>query len=251
MADGLRLHVQASAVRALFRDVGERQMPYAMSLGLNRLANVAQEAVRVERLQGKFRLRQQAWNLRAIKIDKADRANKQAWRVVVQVDPRADYLNKFEQEGMHEPFGGRRYLWVPNSAVFRGKIIQAGNPLHPKALRLHRVGSRVVGAQRTFMVRTDEGPIVLQRIDRGLTKRSQRRLGKFDLDNVAVGLGPRQKHEQALARTAGVRCLYVLRERVRVPLKLEFVPTVARTVRRQAEPVFREAVGRTLATARR
>ncbi len=222
------------------------QVPFAMALGLNILANEAQESQR-QGLRDRFDLRRVDWNLRGIKIEKANRATKTSWRVVIQVDTAVSYLDRFEEEGIHEPFGGRHYLWVPNERVFRKRIIQARDPLHPKNLHLHQVGNRVIGDQRTYMIRTEQGPMVIQRLGKGQgTFFTPGSLSKLTLET----LGRKRGGKLVKDRTAGTQVLYQLRERVSVPLKLEFYPTITRVVEQRAAPVFREAISRAMATAR-
>lgn len=242
----LRWALNPQAVLAELVNLEQRQIPYVMSLGLNRLANEAQEAQR-RGLRDRFDLRRVEWNLRGIKIETANRATKTSWRVVIQVDARVSYLDRFEEEGVHEPFGGRHYLWVPDERVFRNRIIQAENPLHPKKLGMHQEGNRVIGDQRTFMIRTPSGPMVIQRLGKGQgTSFTSGSLSKLTLET----LGGKRGGKLVKDRTAGTRVLYVLRERVSVPLKLEFYPTITRVVDERTGPVFRQAVSQALSTAR-
>ncbi len=242
----LRWTIDARKILDEFVNAELRQVPFAMMLGLNRLANEAQASER-KGMESRFTLRRVEWNLRGIKIEKANRATKTSWKVIIQVDPRVSYLDRFEEEGVHEPFGGRHFLWVPNAAVFRNRIIQARDPLHPKNLRLRQSGQRVVGDQGTYMVRTPKGPMVIQRLGKGQgTSFTSSSLSKLTLES----LGKKRGGALVKDRKAGSQVLYVLRARVSVPLKLEFFPTVTRVVEERAAPVFREAVSRAMATAR-
>ena len=203
------------------------QFPYIVSVALNRTANIGQEAER-KQMRGALHLRREQFVVRGIKIDKADRATKTSWRVVIQLaypDER-HFLDQHEEGGDRVRHGGKR-LWQPNQEVFKSKIIGRANPLHPSNLHLHKdKGGRIVGDQRTFLVRVRSQVIILQRVDRRLTKRGSR-LSSFTLDNVAVGMGPRTRKEKALHRTAGTRLLYRLVDRVRIPADLKFVPTIS------------------------
>jgi hypothetical protein len=243
----IRFSIDARAVQAALQDVEVRQIPYIMKLGMNALGNAAQQSVR-EGLQARFTLKRKTWNLNAIKIEKLDRATKTNWRVILRLDPRASYLEKFEEEGYHHPFGGRNYLWVPNERVFRKRIIMATNPLHPKNLNMRQVGGRVIGDQRTYMIRTSTGPMVLQRMGTGKGRYFRdSSIKKLTLDSFGQKRGGKLMRD----KTKGTQVLYVLRSSVRVPLKLEFVWTISKVVRAQATPIFREALGKALRTARR
>jgi hypothetical protein len=227
------------------------QLPFAMSLALNRIANAAQAAEQAH-LKAKFKLRRPAWNLQGIYISKADRATKSSWRVVVQVQPTRDYLSRMEEGGEKTPTRGR-WLWKPNAEVFKNKIILRSDPLHPLNLRFHKQGRshQFQGNERTFMIAVKGLLLVLQRVDRRLTKQSARRLGRLTLDTFRGGQGPSLKRERvAIERTVGTRLLYTLVSRVRVPRKLEFVNTISRTVQTQWPAVFADALGEAMRTAR-
>ena len=198
----------------------ENQAGFAVSLALNRLANDVQAAER-EGLKRHFRLRREAFNLRGIKIAKQDRANKTTWRVIVQIAPDVNYLNKFEEGGYKLPHGGK-YVWVP-SREFKSRIIGAGDPLHPKALTFTKNSAgQMKGNQRTFMVRGQQSLMILQHVDRRLGKKGLKRM---TLDTFKGGQGPAQKGEKySLKRTAGVRLLYTLKQRVSVKAQLQFLP---------------------------
>ena len=253
----LRYSIDARSIQAALQDVEIRQIPYIMKLGMNALGNAAQMKVR-EGLDARFTIKRKTWNFNAIKIDKQGRASKTLWRVIIQVDPRASYLDKFEDEGYHIPFGGRNYLWVPNAAVFRKRIISAGDKLHPKNLHMGTVqgparkgskgGHAIIGLQRTFMIRTSSGPIVLQRLGAGQGRSfKDSSIKKLTLDSFGKKRGGKLMQDKA----KGTQVLYVLKERVKVPLKFEFVQTISKAVREQATPIFREAMGRAMRTARK
>lgn len=250
----ISVRVDPSAALARLTVAEERQVPFAMSRTLNRLANEAQKSMQ-EGLKARFKLRRETWNLRGIKINKQDRATKTTWRVVIQVSPQTSYLDKFEKGGEKRPVGGHDYLWEPNAKVFKNQILSQGDPLRPKNLHLHRdPHGRVIGDSRTFLAKTGnpEVPfVVVQRIDRGLSKGSKRRVSKLDLDNFQGGFGPRRKSEKvSLSRGAGTRTLYKLRKRIPVKAQLQFVPTITRTVQSRFRGVFGEELAAAMRTAR-
>jgi hypothetical protein len=227
------------------------QIPFAVSLGLNRVANDAQKAER-EHITKSFHLRNKAFNLNGIYISKADRATKSSWRVVIQVQADRDYLDRFETGGYKMPSKGR-FLWKPNPEVFKGGIIQTGNPLNPHNLHFTRRGGSLQGNEQTFMVKTKKTgqTLVLQRVDRGLSKKSQRTVGKMNLDSFKGGMGPAEKREKySLHRNVGIRMLYQLVSRTTIPASLEFVPTITRTVNAQWSVRMQEAMAQAMESAR-
>jgi hypothetical protein len=245
---GITVRVDPRAVLGWLSDAEQRQLPFAVSLALNRVANVAQQAER-EQIKKVFKLRRESFVLRGVKIEKQDRASKSSWRVIIQIaypDERT-FLNQHEVGGYRTRFEGKR-LWKPNPDVFQSKVIGRANPLHPKNLKLHKdKGGRIVGEQRTFLVRSKGKVLILQRGDRRLTKASARRLGGLTLDNVATGMGPRMRKQKAITRTDGTRLLYMLVQRTRIPARLQFVGTIGGV----AQAAFPEALRLALADALR
>lgn len=246
--------VDVSGALSTIDVVKDKQVPFAVALALNWTGNDAQAAERY-RLKENFILRRQAFNLQGIYISKQDRATKSSWRVVIQVQADRDYLDRFEAGGYHLPEHGR-WIWKPNPQVFRNRIIPAGDPLSPKGLKFQKVGRAMEGNERTFMVKSNKGlPLVLQRQDATLDKRSRRTVGKLTLDNFKAGIGPQtraqsRKEKYSLHRTAGVRLLYQLVERVSVPIKLEFVDTVGTTARNVFPGRLQEAMRQAMRSAR-
>lgn len=244
----ISFRVNPTAALGWLADYQQRQLPYAVSLALNRSANRGQSAEQ-DKLRSRFRLRREQFVVRGIKIAKADRATKSSWRVVVAVAYPDDrhFLDDHEEGAQRVRHGGKR-LWQPNAEVFRSKVIGRANPLHPRNLKLHKDKSgRIVGEQRTFLVRTHGQVLILQRVDRSLTKPSRSRLRGLTLDNVAVGMGPHTRKTKAIHRNAGTRLLYRLVDRVRIPARLEFVPTVGGT----AAAAFPDELRRAMAEASR
>ena len=240
---GIRVHVDPRAVLGWLSDAQERQLPFAVSLALNRVANQAQVAER-ENLKRSFKLRRESFVLKGVKISKQDRATKSSWRVTIQLAYPDDrhFLDQHEVGGYRTRYGGKR-LWQPNPEVFASKVIGRANPLHPKNLRLAKDKSgRVVGQERTFLVRVKSAVLVLQRVDRRLTKGSARRLKGLTLDNVQTGMGPHTKKSRGISRTGGTRLLYRLVERVKLPARLQFVSTIGGVAQSQFPEALRAAM---------
>ena len=245
----ITVHVDAKAALGRLHAIAERQVPFAVSLALNRLANDVQAAER-EGLRKHFHLRRTAFNLRGIKILKQDRANRTTWRVIVQVAPEVNYFDKFEEGGYKLPHDGK-FVWVP-SREFKSKIIGAGDPLHPKNLTFTKgKGGQMKGSERTFMIRGPRDLLVLQRVDRRLNKKGLKRAMAMTLDTLKSGQGPSQKGEMySLKRTAGVRLLYTLKARVAIKAQLEFVPQARAVIASTWEMHAQRAMNEALRSAR-
>lgn len=243
------IQVNASGALLMLAQAQE-QLPYAMSVALNRVAIDGQKAEQA-RLRQAFTLRREQFVIRGIKIEKLDRATKTTWRVVISIPAAQDFLSKFEEGTPKVPRQGK-WLWIPNSNVFKNKIINRGDPLHPKNLHFHKSkGGQLQGDQRTFMIKSKAGkPIVVQRVDQGLKKGSAAIMRAMTLDNVHTGMGPRMKKQKAISRTGGTRLLYTLVSKVSTPVRLEFVNTITREVMRTWPERMNEAVRQALRTAR-
>ncbi len=238
----ITVRVDPKAALGMLNDLEQRQLPYAVSLALNRVANKAQASER-EHIKKSFRLRKETFVLQGVKISKQDRANKNTWRVIISLAYPDDrqFLAPHEKGGAKVRHGGKR-LWVPNAEVFKSKIIGRANPLHPKNLQLRlQADGRIQGEQRTFLVRSKGQVLILQRTDRGLSKKGSR-LSSLTLDNVHVGIGPRRKKDKAIHRTGGTRLLYRLVSRVPIKARLQFVSTITHTAQAEWPSVMREAM---------
>ena len=232
----VQIRVDTKPVQAALGTQMETQIPFAVSLWLNRLANAAQAAIRAH-MKEKFHLRHEAFNLKAIYISKADRSTKTSWRVLIQVQERASYLDKFEEGGEKVALGGRRYLAIPNDKVFSDGIVEKGSPLRIKNLHLHKDEyGRVIGDQRTFLApfRGAEGSAgIFQRISKDTRKGSAKSAGT-----------------KSSTADAGIQLLYKLVSRARIPAKLEFVQTVQDTVDTQSRTLLDDAFADAMRTAR-
>ena len=77
----VEIHVDTSGPMTMLA-AATGQLPYAISLGLNRLAIVGQKGEQGQ-MQHAFHLRREQFVLRGVKINKTDRATKTSWRVVL------------------------------------------------------------------------------------------------------------------------------------------------------------------------
>lgn len=195
-----------------------KQMPFAVSLALNRTAEEFQ-AVERKQLHKSFTIRRKTFIERQVKIERRDRATKDKFSVRVAIDQRRDFLSKFESDRVKRPRSGRA-LAVPIE-VRRGKtgVIPKGQRL--EAFNLKRVGGRVIGDKRTFVVPLNRGKttgLLLQRVGR----RSRSRL----------------------------KTLYVFKRSVPLPASLNFEKNAERTATKRWEPNMLRAFDAALRTAK-
>ena len=246
----ITIQVNTSGVTVMLAQAMD-QLPYAMSLGLNRLANVGQKAEQAQMRRG-FKLRREQFVVRGVKIAKTDRATKTSWRVTIELtypDGRP-FMDLHEQGGMRTRHGGR-FLWQPNNEVFKSRVIAASNPLAPKNLHMGRTpGGKVKGDQRTFMVRTSNNQrLVVQRIGKDMVHPGFTASSIKGLSLKNFGNGKRGALKQARTKAA-TRLLYRLVERVRIPADLRFVDTIGREVAAQQAEIMSQAVRDALRSAR-
>ena len=78
-----------------------KQIPWMMTLALNKVANAAQQKQR-EHIKRAFQLRRESFVLRGVYISKADRASKTSWRVVIQLayPDQRHFLDQHEEGGV-------------------------------------------------------------------------------------------------------------------------------------------------------
>ncbi len=237
-------------------DVQARQIPFAMKTGLNKVATLAQDAIK-DHVKSVFKLRRPGFILMNVaKIMRGDWATKTAWRVIIQVDPRvANFMVRMEGGDDHVPAHGR-WLWFPNDDVFQDKIILRSNPLHPANLKFERRGGQMLGNERTFMLKPKNRlePIVLQRVDRsgsGVTQPIPRGLlsGKERAER-ATEIRRHKTRSKRRVTKGGVRMLYRLTARSKVPAKLEFIQTITNNVNANWEPQMTQTLASALSSAK-
>lgn len=208
------IEIQVDQAIAALDELGKRQIPFAISMALNRTAEDGQAAVR-ERLGGEFTLRRKDYIDRTIKIENRDRATKTKPFVIVGVDPTRNVLAKFELGGAKTPVSGRA-LAVPIDAR-RNKSDIVTKSQRIRSLNLRKVGSkaggiRIQGDKGTFVA----GGAVLQRV------------------------GSRGK----------IRVLYAFKDSVPLRPVLRFEDTVTRTVEKRWAPNFEGSFAFAMRTSR-
>ncbi len=110
-----------------------RQMPFAMSLALNKTANAVQQAVRDE-LPGRFTVRRNAWLKNTIYRNRGtDFATKSRLQAIVRIHPDRDVLAKHEAGGTKVPTSGQS-LAIPTANVRRNRSDIVTKANRPRAL---------------------------------------------------------------------------------------------------------------------
>jgi hypothetical protein len=216
---GVRLDFTAAA-KAL--EQTERQYPFAASLALNNLANAGQQAQRVL-VRREFTLRQETFILNTIKrFPGEDFATKRKLSAGYRVDPRRDFLAKFEAGGEKHAIQGKSYVAVPLPDLRRTKKGLVPRSLYPSKFKpfADQASGISLGQQRTFIVPTKKGNRVL--------------LQRFG--------GTRGRR--------GVRALYLFVPSVHIDPTLQFQQTAETVARSEWPRLFADALAHALETAR-
>lgn len=210
-------------------DLQQTQIPFAMSKALNAVGLDVQVRERA-RLREVFTLRRETWADRSIKITHF--ATKQELFTTIAISPpgrkdNADILGKFEDQ-TEKTARGSHGVAVPMDPR-RNKSDVIINSQRPKAFKLHREGSRIVGDQGTFIVKLADGrELLLQRKDLG--KRAAKKAGRGTAERATL--------------------LYIFAPRVKLTIPLKFVPSAVEVVARMWQQRFGEAFALAMASAR-
>lgn len=151
----------AKSLLFLFRD----QIPFATSFAINHTAKGIQAEQR-EGMKKRFTIRR-AYVLQGVKVSKF--STKRDLEAHIQIDPKRDFLFKFEEGGITRPRGTR--FAVPDE-VRRGKTGVVSKVMRPRSLefKFHGLGPKAEvfrGKRRTFMIRRPDGTgAIFQRIGR-------------------------------------------------------------------------------------
>jgi hypothetical protein len=211
----VRMQLDAKPVERQLSALEQSQIPFATSLALNNLAKLAQGEIRAH-YKTIFDLRRPDFiEKQGAKIMQF--ATKRDPVVTLGVDPKADFLSKFETGGERPKRG--THIAIP-SLVRRNKrdIVTKGN--RPRAL-IQRLGKKK-GAGGVFVVGKDSAdlrqPGIYQRTGRG-------------------GRG-------------GTKLLYAFETSAQIPASLQFVQIAQRTAETQWASEFEKALAQALRTAR-
>lgn len=207
-----------------FGERAERQVPYAVSLAMNRTAEEAQEAQRVA-MRREYTIRR-PWVLQGIKIPRGGFASKQNLSVTIGVDPARDFLTKFERGGKKRPRRGGRSIAVPEGAK-RNKQDIVPKSQRPRSFEFTRGSSSL--ATRVTVMRGNRGTMMIRYPDgRGFIFQRVRRRGKTKarrvnhLDGRAMDIASRTRRDPDL------RLLFLLTPEVTVANSLGFTPRMRR-----------------------
>ena len=199
------------------------QFPFAVSKALNDLTIRIADVQRAD-MQTRFTIRNP--NVLKYGIVRTEKATKQSLAASVGVSQQRTgsreafgYLKKFEQGGQKGPIQGST-VGVPADARRTKRGIVAASQRIP-ALQLRRLGNRITGAKRTFMIQPKSGraaALILQRIGKG--------------------------------KRAAVRVLYVLERSVPIQPILHLFQNATRTAQQEWGRIALKAVNLALSTRR-
>ena len=212
----------------------ERQIPFAVSLGINNAIKGAQLAIR-RKVLGTFVIRREKYITESIKITKF--ADKRHLEGVLEVDPTRDVLAKFEPGGVKESrTGGSVVVPVEVRPVPQAVVPKA---MRPRAFKFTYRGrgpkaTVFIGEQRTFLVKRAGGMGALfQRVGppgpRGRPRKGESRPG---------------------SGRARLRLLYILTPKTRIPASLHFRQVGYDLIHKTWPDAYRKALIRALQTAR-
>jgi len=212
----------------------ERQLPFAVSLGMNNALKQAQLAV-VRNVLSTFVIRRQKYLTESVKITKF--STKQDLTATLEIDPTRNVLAKFEPGGLKEARGGGSVV-VPTSAARPSAQDVIPTSQRPRAFRFQFAGrgpkgTVFAGEQRTFLLKT--GPktgVLFQRVG-GSGQRGRPRRGE-----IRAGRDRGQ-----------LRLLYILTPGARIPASLHFRDTAVAEFQRRWPREYRAALFRAIRTA--
>lgn len=225
---GVYINVDTKDVETYLLDLGkENQLPFAMSKAINETAKLVQKAIQDSIKDGHINLRRAMFNIQSIKIGKW--ASKSDLLSIIQIDPRAENLERLATGQDHINLNGKDYIAFPNSKVFGSSIIRKENPLWIGNLKFHDTPHGLHGNENTFLIHSGNGtPLILQNTS-GKTGRKNRRGTNKKTDN---------------------RILYTLVKKSRTPLKLDFYGIAKRIIDQCLEEEARKAVQVAIDTAK-
>lgn len=218
----ISIAVDTAATRAALGEYAN-QFPFAVSKALNDLAIAAADAQRAD-MQTRFTIRNP--NVLKYGIVRTKTATKADLVSAVGVSTQRTgsreafgYLKKFEAGGRKGPIQGTTVAVPEEARRTKRGIVSASERI--KALGLQRVGNRVLGKKRTFLIKPKSGraaALILQAVGRG--------------------------------KGARIKVLYVLERSVPIAPLLHLVDNARRTAQREWQNIASRAVGLALRTRR-
>lgn len=217
------IDINPEALKRSFRVLGEiaKEIPFAASVGLNRTADEAQQAIRAS-LSQHFTLRRRAFVESTIyRMPREDFATKATLRAGVRIHPERDFLSKFEEGGVKKPRDGRT-LGIPIEArPTKEQLVPPKYQLRTLFFGQRSTPSRVgtlLGARkgrgRNALVKAFEGTGAFVRNGRVFLREGKNKL----------------------------KLLWVFRPRVPVPASLRFLATANQIASQRAEPNLMGAI---------
>jgi hypothetical protein len=223
----ISIDVDVPGFLTLMTETQERQLPFATKTALNAVALDVQKRER-EHLRDVFTLRRASWADQSIKITHfASKEEPFATIAIAPPDDRGDILGKFETDTEKTARGAHGVAIPVDARRSKADIVQGSQ--RPAAFALHQDGSRVVGADGTFIIDLGGGrQLLLQRQDLG--KRAAAKAGRGTQERATV--------------------LFIFEPRVNIANNLKFGPTAETVVRDQWQARFSEAFDKAMETAR-
>lgn len=204
-------------------DFARRQLPFATALALNSVGFDFQNAQQLG-MDRRFTLRRKAFIEQGIYFPRDQRADyrKGQMHATVSIEPKRDFLTKFQQGGWKRPRSSSRLAVPAEARRTKAGIVAKSERIGELQIRLHGRGPKATvgrGLKRTFSIRLPDG--------RGYIFR---RTGK--------------------GKRSDLRLLYIFRPRVPIPASLEFYETAEATARARFPDAFATAFARAMRTAK-
>jgi hypothetical protein len=159
----IQIHVDTRAFERGMTELVKEQLPFAASRALNITTKEAQSGIQ-SRMRSNFTIRRD-WVTQQIKIKHFSDKHDDPMYTTIEVDPKADFLDKFEEGGVKTPRSSAN-LAVPIGARPNKSAIVPPQ-LRIKNLHLHAVGKAIRGDQRTFLMRAGGRQGIFQRTGPG------------------------------------------------------------------------------------
>ncbi len=222
----LQINLDPTDALGYLTDQRQEQLPFAVSKALNAVSRAAVKAEQ-DHIQSHYRIRRD-WVLRGIQTLKW--STKRDLVVIVGVSEDRDFLNWSEVGTSNRTPMHSQYHWIPNEQVLGSGVIGKANRMNPVNLHFDAQGQ---GPNRTFLAHTPKGPLVMQRTS----------------SNKARGVSQRIKGG-GTSKSGGVRLVWTLVKRWKVPARLQFTTTVTTTVSREWPEVMRSAMADAMRSAK-
>lgn len=167
----IEVTVDAGSVDAGFSELEEQQIPFALSKAINATGLQFQQ-IQVAHDASIFTQRRADWQAKSIKVTHFS-TKRENWMDIEVMPPgadgasRADILAKFESDTTKLPFKGQ-HVAIPTSQIKRTKRDIVADSMRISHLNLHPDGNRIIGDQRTFLIKLANGnSLILQRVGHG------------------------------------------------------------------------------------